>query len=350
MNKALIKYGSRILVATTIYLFFRITSTKVDADLSSEYSVWPIMLLFTIIVVLSVWEVCDQVINYYANNHPTYLTSNRKLVLIFALTTLATFPLVTIYIYFENYYLKIWLDCVIDSKREFYADIIQGYVVSWLVISVQIIQVYHKTMRNMEVEQSRMQRELLRTQFESLKSQINPHFLFNNFSVLDALIHKNTELASEYLAQLSKLYRYILDNKESEMVSLAKEVELLESYFFLLKIRHDDCIKLEYQVKIELADFFIPTLSLQMLIENAVKHNSFSKEKPLKIKIFTEGDQYIIIQNDVNLKNGRTHSTKIGLDNIKNRYNLRSDRQVIIYQSENIFKVKLPILPSLILT
>ena len=192
------------------------------------------------------------------------------------ISTLATFPFVTGYVYFENYYLKDWLNCVIDSKSEFYANITQSYVVTWLVISVQIIKVYHKTMRNMEVEQSRIQKELMRTQFESLKNQVNPHFLFNNFSVLDALIHKDSELASKYLAQLSKLYRYILDNKESEMVSLTKEMELLESYMFLLKIRHDDCIILENQVNIETSDFYIPTLSLQMLIENAVKHNSFS--------------------------------------------------------------------------
>ena len=348
MNCTLKKYGLRILVAALIYLFFRITDQD-SSDLMTDISVWPIMLVFTIVVVVSVWDVCDRVINYYATNHPIFLTSNRKLVMIFILTTLATFPLVTGYIYFENYYLKDWLNCVIDSEREFYADLTQSYVVAWLVISVQILKVYHKTMRNMEVEQSRMQKELLRTQFESLKNQVNPHFLFNNFSVLDALIHRNAALASEYLGQLSKLYRYILDNKENEMVSLSKEMELLESYFFLLKIRHDDCIKLEYQIEIETSGFFVPTLSLQMLIENAVKHNRFSKEEPLKIKIFNEDDQFIIIQNQVNLKNKQTNSTKIGLENIKNRYGLKSDKKVIIYQSESIFKVKLPIIPSLTL-
>jgi len=350
MNRMIIKYGLRLLVSTFIYLFFRINSGHIDANLHCDFSIWPILLLFTIVVVLSVWEVCDKVINYYANNHPVYLTSNRKLVMIFILATLACFPLVTGYLYFENYYLKVWLNSVIDPEREFYANITKSYVVTWLVISVQILKVYHKTMRNMEVEQSRMQKELMRTQFESLKNQVSPHFLFNNFSVLDALIHKDSELASEYLAQLSKLYRYILDNKESEMVSLAKEIELLDSYLFLLKIRHDNCIKLEYQIKIDTLGFFVPTLSLQMLIENAVKHNSFSKEKPLKIKIFNEDDQFIIIQNQVNLKTGITNSTKIGLDNIKSRYDLKSDKQVVIYQSEEVFKVKLPMLSSLTLT
>ncbi len=350
MNSTLIKYGLRVLASAFIYLFFRITGDLTGSSVTSDLNAWPIIFLFTIAGVLGIWEVSDRVINYYAKHHPTYLTCNKRLVMIFALTTLSTFPLVTGYMYFDNYYLKEWAGYVIDPANKYYANLMQGYVVTWLVISMQLLKVYHSTIRNMEVEQSRMQKELMRSQFESLKNQVNPHFLFNNFSVLDALIHKDAKLASEYLAQLSKLYRYILDNKESEMVSLAKEVEFLEAYFFLLKIRHEDCIQLEYKIKINTSDFFIPTLSLQMLIENAVKHNKFSKEKPLKIKIFNEGDEFIIIQNQVNLKAGQISSTKIGLDNIKNRYNLKSDKQVIVYQSESLFKVKLPMIPFLTVT
>ena len=210
-----------------------------------------------------------------------------------------------------------------------------------------MLRLYYLNMRNMEVEQTRMQKELLSTRYESLKNQVNPHFLFNNFSVLTALIYEDADLAADFVAKLSRLYRYILDNKENEMVSLEKEFEFLDSYLFLLKIRHENSLKVERRVTIDPADFYVPTLSLQMLIENAVKHNNFSQEKPLTIKIYNEGDQFIIVQNGVNLKTSLSHSTKIGLENIKNRYTLKSDKKVLVYQSDQYFKVKLPMLSSL---
>jgi two-component system, LytTR family, sensor kinase len=347
MPSILKKYGLRLLVSIFVYFFFRITSEDLGKSIINDPNIWPILVAFTIVVVLITWEVCDRVIYFFARHYPHYLTSKKKVVMIFIMTTLATFPLVTGFVYFENYYLKVWLDCAINADREFLADLPQAFVVTWLVISGEILKLYYINFRNMEVEQTRMQKELLRTQYESLKNQVNPHFLFNNFSVLTALIHKDADIASDFVTQLSKLYRYILDNKENEMVSLAKEFECLDSYLFLLKIRHEDSIMLEIKIDIETSDFYVPTLSLQMLIENAVKHNGFSKKNPLKIKIYNEGDQFIIVENVLNLKNGIRDTTKVGLENIKNRYNLRSDKKVVVYQSDEFFAVKLPILTSL---
>lgn len=350
MSKILRKYGLRILVSTFIYLFFRITSGSLQYDLNCSTATWPVLLPFTIFVVLIVWEVCDRVIIYFARQYPQDLSSKRRLAVIFAMVTLATFPLVTGFIYFENYQVKTWLNCIKDLEGEFWADLMQGYVVTWLVISVEILKVYYQNVKNMEIEQARMQKELMRTQYESLKNQVNPHFLFNNFSVLTALIYQDADLASDFVTKLSKLYRYILDNKENEMVSLEKEFEFLDSYLFLLKTRHEESLHVEKKVNINPADFYVPTLSLQMLIENAVKHNNFSREKPLVITIYNENDQFIVVQNGLNRKAGITHSTRIGLENIKNRYTLKSDKKVMVYQSEQYFKVKLPILPSLSLS
>ncbi len=347
MPHALKKYGLRVLVSAFIYLFFRITSGTPEEAIDSGTSTWPVLLPYAVFVVLTVWEVCDRVIVYFAQQYPLDLGSRQRLTMIFIAATAATFPLVTGFIYFENYHLKVWLNCIHDSDKEFWADITQGFVVTWLVISVEMLRLYYLNMRNMEVEQTRMQKELLSTRYESLKNQVNPHFLFNNFSVLTALIYEDADLAADFVAKLSRLYRYILDNKENEMVSLEKEFEFLDSYLFLLKIRHENSLKVERRVTIDPADFYVPTLSLQMLIENAVKHNNFSQEKPLTIKIYNEGDQFIIVQNGVNLKTSLSHSTKIGLENIKNRYTLKSDKKVLVYQSDQYFKVKLPMLSSL---
>ena len=344
------KYGLRILVSVLIYLFFRITSGTWDTNASQTDTVWPIIITYAIVVVLTIWEVCDAVIGYFSKHYPNELTSRRRLAIIFVMATLATFPLVAVFIYFENYYLKVWLDCIEDPSQVIVADITQGYVVTWLVISIEMLKLYYLSMKNMEIDKARIQKELLTTKYESLKNQVNPHFLFNNFSVLTALIHKDADLASDFVTQLSKLYRYILDHKHHEMVSLTDELEFLNSYIFLMKIRHEESILIERTVHLELDNFQVPPLSLQMLIENAVKHNNFSKEKPLHIKIYNESDQFIVVQNVLNPKNVITTSTKVGLENIRNRYNLKSDKKVVVYQSEDYFKVKLPVIPSLSMT
>ncbi|TRX60718.1 hypothetical protein FNH22_06650 [Fulvivirga sp. M361] len=344
------KYGLRILVSIFIYLFFRITSGTWDTSTPQNDTVWPIIILYAIVVVLTLWEVCDRVIGYFSKHYPNELTKKRRLAIIFFTATLATFPLVTLFIYFENYYLKVWLSCIEDPGRVILADITQGYVVTWLVISIEILKLYYISMRDMEMDKTRIQKELLTTQYESLKNQVNPHFLFNNFSVLTALIHKDADLASDFVTQLSKLYRYILDHKQQEMVSLSEELEFLDSYLFLMKIRHEDNIIVERNIDLNLETFSVPPLSLQMLIENAVKHNNFTREKPLLIKIYNEKDQFIVVQNVLNPKNAAGVSTRVGLENIRNRYDLKSDKKVIVYQSDDYFKVKLPVIPSLSLS
>ncbi|MEO1098083.1 MAG: histidine kinase [Bacteroidota bacterium] len=343
MSAKLRKYGLRVLAAAFIYLFFRLTSNSADAALANDITVWPIILLFAIGVVLIVWEVCDHVILYFGNKNPHDLTEKRSLFKVFLFATLATFPLVAGFIYFEIYHLKVWLNCITDPGAEFVANIIQGFVVTWLVIAIEILKTYYRSMRAMELEQVRIQKELMRSQYETLKNQVNPHFLFNNFSVLAALIHKDADLASDFVTQLSKLYRYILDNTNTEMISLSKELEILDSYIFLLKIRHEESIVIEQDIDLDIIKYVLPTLSMQMLIENAVKHNKFNKTKPLIIKIYNDADSSIVVQNENNPKEGFSSTTKIGLENIKSRYNLKSTEQVVVYQSDDYFKVKLPI-------
>ncbi|MEM6524135.1 MAG: histidine kinase [Bacteroidota bacterium] len=343
MSSKLRRYGLRILIAAFIYLFFRFTSSGSEQALANDINVWPIILLFAIVVVLAVWEVCDRVIIFFGRKKSHDLTKKRSLLKVFLFATLATFPLVTGFIYFEVFYLKVWLNYSGDPGNEFLADIVQAFVVTWLVIAIEILKTYYHSLRAMEVEQARMQKELMRSQYETLKNQVNPHFLFNNFSVLTALIHKDADLASDFVTQLSKIYRYILDNTGTEMISLTKELEILDSYLFLLKIRHEEGISIIQNIELDTDKFVLPTLSMQMLIENAVKHNKFSKAQPLLINIYNDSENAIVVQNQNTPKESITSTTKIGLENIRNRYNLKSSEQVVVYQSEDFFKVKLPI-------
>ena len=159
---------------------------------------------------------------------------------------------------------------------------------------------------------------------------------------MSSLIYESTELSADYISHLSKHYRYILDKNNSGPVTVKNELEYLDSYFFLLNIRHPDYISLLTDLSENTrSKCKILPHSLQMLVENAVKHNTFKKENQLVIEI-TEDDDYIIIRNNINKHRLKQESTGIGLLNIQNRYAIESDKKVLIMDSENYFVVKLP--------
>lgn len=349
MRKHLKKYGGRLGIGILIYMFFKITHAETLEHITEWDLKTKILLILTIFVVLIVWEVCDHVTNFYVKKYPIDVATNKRLVQLFVTITLFTFPLVALYIYFENYHIKVWLNCIEESKMatEFWSETMKAFVITWLIIGFKVFRLQIDHTGKIEMDRAQMQKELLRSKYESLKSQLNPHFLFNSYSVLSTLIHQNPDLASDFLSKLSKMYRYILDNKENQMVSLEQEFKFLESYLFLLKTRHEDGIVVENNLNLDMKKFYVPTLALQMLIENAIKHNLFSVEQPLIIKIFNENKDYLVVTNEIRKKGVVVNSTKVGLENICKRYNIQSEKQVVVNQNDKQFTVKLPILPSL---
>jgi PAS domain S-box-containing protein len=192
----------------------------------------------------------------------------------------------------------------------------------------------------------KVQKENLQSQFEVLKQQVNPHFLFNSLNVLTSLIKIDPDLAESFTERLSKVYRYVLENKEKDVVSLSTELEFLNAYLFLLEIRFMNKIVIEINIDKSYYDFQILPIAIQLLIENAVKHNTFSKVKPLKIEIFVDRQQKLNIVNNLNLRETKFASTGVGLENISRRYALVSDQKPEFNKTGNQFIAKLPLLKS----
>jgi len=190
----------------------------------------------------------------------------------------------------------------------------------------------------------RVQKENLQSQFEVLKQQVNPHFLFNSLNVLTSLIKVDPDLAETFTERLSKVYRYVLENKDKDLVSLATEMEFLRAYVFLLDIRFTGKVFVDINFDDQQTDTFVVPLALQLLIENAIKHNTFSKKSPLKVALFIDEDHTLNVVN--NLQNRETHmkSTGIGLVNITKRYALLSDRQPSFEMTEEHFIAKIPLI------
>ena len=179
--------------------------------------------------------------------------------------------------------------------------------------------------------------------FESLKSQIDPHFLFNSLNVLTSLISENPKQAERFTTKLSKVYRYVLEQRNKELIPLSEELQFARTYMELLKMRFEDAIQFDIPESVSNDELKIVPRSLQLLLENAVKHNVVSSSKPLKLRIFEENGA-LIIENNVNHKEAIGKSTKIGLRNITDRYHLLTKRHVEITNDSVTFRVSLPLL------
>ena len=179
--------------------------------------------------------------------------------------------------------------------------------------------------------------------FESLKNQIDPHFLFNSLNVLSSLIEENPENAQRFTTSLSKIYRYVLEQKDKELVSVDEELAFAKTYMNLLKMRFENSLFYELPVTNINPEAKVVPLSLQLLLENTVKHNVVSEQRPLHIRIFIEGD-YLVVENDYQKKEVLQERQGVGLQNIINRYGIITNRKVRIEQNEKVFAVKIPVL------
>ncbi|MGE0932364.1 sensor histidine kinase [Peijinzhouia sedimentorum] len=200
--------------------------------------------------------------------------------------------------------------------------------------------------RQIAVNAEKLHTENITSRFEALKSQVNPHFLFNSLNSLSDLVYEDADLAAKFIKQLSEVYRYVLDSREKDLVPLDEELKFLHSYLFLQKIRFGE--KLQFEVNLPNSSALqIPPVSLQILAENALKHNIVSQEDPLQISIFQEGN-YLIFRNNLQKKTVlKEESAGIGLANIEARFEILSHQKVQIEEAGGYFTVKLPLIKPL---
>ncbi|MFL5741003.1 MAG: sensor histidine kinase [Flavisolibacter sp.] len=193
-------------------------------------------------------------------------------------------------------------------------------------------------------EKEKLEQLTLRQEFETLKSQVNPHFLFNCFNTLSSLICEDKKQAEVFLNELSKVYRYLLRNNEDGLSTLGTEIKFIESYYRLLKTRHGEAVQLNVEIDKKYDCYLIPSLTLQLLVENAVKHNVLSKNKPLTIDIFTTKGSQLVVSNNLQARTVKGPSNGIGLDNIQSKYELLNQQGFQVLQDKKNFSVVLPLI------
>ncbi|MEQ9423583.1 MAG: histidine kinase [Cyclobacteriaceae bacterium] len=198
-----------------------------------------------------------------------------------------------------------------------------------------------------QIESVKLEREHLELQFEALKTQLSPHYLFNCLNTISSLVDQNAEYAETFIRRLVQTYQYILDSKDKRLTSVSEEIEFVKAYQFLLKVRFGDAMRIEFDLKDEIFKTLIPPLTIQILIENAVKHNEISEEDPMEIVIKADPNGFIIVSNHKSeiVTERDVESFKIGLDNIRKRYSYFTDRPITVVDN-HVFEVKLPLIPA----
>lgn len=230
------------------------------------------------------------------------------------------------------------------SEKDMWMGLILGWCVN-LIFETLYEMDYMLTKYRESVQEKESLRQLSEKQeFDTLKGQVNPHFLFNCFNTLSSLITEDRIRAEKFLDELSKVYRYLLRNNEDGLTTVQNEIRFIESYYQLLQTRHGEAVQIHIEIDKRYDQYLLPSLSLQLLVENVVKHNVLSKNKPLMIDIFTTAGNKLVVNNNLQRRTVKAPSNKVGLDNIRAKYALLKQPGFQILEDKNNFTVVLPLI------
>jgi two-component system LytT family sensor kinase len=300
--------------------------------------------LFTMGYLLFMWYVAE----YLDNNLREKLkTKSSRTQLIYSFFFLSVWCIITA-IFIAEFY-RFWDTTFFQSydiwnKIKFpdYDLSMVFIMITFFVLIVHSINSHIQKERLLKEQAQQLKIETIQAQYQVLENQIAPHFLFNNLSVLTSLVYKDADMSAQFIQHLSKLYRYLLDKNKERLVPLQTELNFLEDYIFLMKIRFTEGVIFDIDISEKTAvQYYIPPNTLQFLVENAIKHNQVRQKMPLHIRFF-ESDEYIICQNNIQKRAQDYSSTKVGLENIYKRYMLLVNKSVVVEQTDNLFIVKLP--------
>ncbi len=335
----------RFIIITVVFFLVKLTIDHDEMEPAVDFTaIFYYISAFTLFMLT--WEVNDWLVRREKKSpvivSVTISNSIKKL-----LITMAIVLPVAATIYYIGIF-EIDAICNVDIGKEWLRFRIDFLRATLITASLTIFNQFYRTTqekKEIEISLQLLKQEMMTSKYNSLKSQISPHFLFNSLNTLTSLMYEDRDLASDFVSRLASCYRYILDNRETDLVSLEKELQFLDSFIFMMKVRHDGAIAIHTNINTQPHKFVIPTLSIQMLVENALKHNYYSKEQPITIDIFTK-DNTLIVQNNMRKRLDSQASTQLGLVNIKKRYAFYTKTKVLIEESETQFKVKMPLLSS----
>jgi two-component system, LytTR family, sensor kinase len=225
-------------------------------------------------------------------------------------------------------------------------SIVYGVFIFLILLSIYELAFHFALLRSTERQRDRLEKEKLQAELQQLKGIVNPHFLFNNLNSLSSLINENPSKAEDFLDELTKVFRYLLRNNDTELTTLAQELEFMNSYCHLLQTRYGQGFSVEVNIDRVCESYLLPPLTLQLLVENAVKHNQVDKEEPLRIELFSDEERRLMVRNNLSVKKHAVESTGIGLRSINSRYTLLNHEPPTVRKDAGFFWVVIPLIPA----
>lgn len=309
--------------------------TKHDHDLTFIHKV-----LVSLVFTGYYWNVAFLMFMYFRRKFPEIRQTPKRL--------LITVLCLSIFLIFGGVPIRLILGLAsfeeIGDINIYFQFIEINFVAAFLVGAVYEAVYFFENWKNTIQINEALKIQQIRTQFEVLQNQMSPHFLFNSLNTLTTLIAENHDIAIEFTQKLSDVYRYILQQKDKELVPLEEELEFAKDYIFLLQMRYPDNLKANISVDDEYQQLYIAPLTIQMLVENAIKHNVISRTHPLNIDIYVENGRSIVVKNNLMLKNSIKKSTKTGLDNIRKRYEYLGQKEIDVIVTAKNFMVAIPLI------
>lgn len=275
-------------------------------------------------------------------NQPQKRITWRQLLYSFVFTLAASNLLGKSFVAMHHY----WGIAAIDSTLHHYLHPMRDLIISLIVTGTCYLLYLLMRQQAILVENQQLRTENLRNQFETLKNQLNPHMLFNSLNTLLALIREEPQKAQNYTGELSKVLRYTLGVNDTEGTTLSQELGFTQAYIYLIKMRYEDNLDFRIEIDEKLMQCYLPPISLQLLIENAVKHNEISSRHPLVVSIYSDCDGNLCVSNPIQPKRSAPSGGGIGLENLAKRYSLLFRREITITNADNTFLVKLPLIPQ----
>ena len=299
--------------------------------------------LYTVATAYLVWEVNRQIIIHTRRKYRLYTQSSQRIRYTALGIVLSTAGIITLISLF--YDLTRWWGYSYTFKNYFF-NIFSAVTYAVIVSGIYEGSYFFSKWRTVELEAEMLKKENLQSQFESLKQQVNPHFLFNSLNTLSSLIRKDADRAELFLDELSKVYRYLLRNNEGELIGLGTELQFIRSFFHLMKTRYGEALQMEIDIAEPCKSLLLPPLTLQLLVENAIKHNRIDRQHPLLITLETGPDCRLRVRNNLQRKVLNLPSSRIGLGNISARYKLLGQEEISIRETDTDFTVTIPLLKN----
>jgi two-component system, LytTR family, sensor kinase len=334
------KYRYWFILALSVYTYINTAVCKVY-DYFQLPILWYQALISITLITLCTWEFSRIAYPFIKKAIPAGHNATRQLGVFFAAGLIGSLALTAvIVIVFEVFVFEI----PASLNNPLKLTLTYTSLISLLFHLLNAVVFYMTQYKKKQLEAEELMRINAQAQLQNIKAQVNPHFLFNNLNVLSTLVMQNSKDSNHFIEAFSKVYHYILQNQDRELIELDKELEFLKPYMYLLNKRFPQGVSVTTDIDERWKKSFVVPAALQMLVENAIKHNIISHDKPLAIKLHANGTPELEVSNNLQLKITKEPSSNIGLNNINKRYELITGKQIKVFSDEKDFKVSIPLI------